>query len=85
MGQGQEAHFETIGWQVNPAVENGAEKGREARAEVALELTTGRTPRESLDAISATCVSCHTRYRDFSGQLNIQQASADLLRDVLDR
>jgi hypothetical protein len=28
---------------------------------------------ESLDGISATCISCHSRYRDFSGQLITQQ------------
>jgi cytochrome c556 len=26
----------------------------------------------SLDAISDTCISCHSRYRDFSGQLRSQ-------------
>lgn len=30
-----------------------------------------------LDAISSTCTSCHTRYRDLSGQLNVRQVSAD--------
>lgn len=32
---------------------------------------------ESLDAISATCISCHSRYRDISGQLNIQQSAGN--------
>lgn len=32
---------------------------------------------KSLDAISATCLSCHSRYRDFSGQLDVQRAAAD--------
>jgi cytochrome c556 len=27
---------------------------------------------KSLDAIGDTCISCHTRYRDFSGQLRSQ-------------
>lgn len=31
----------------------------------------------SLDAINSTCISCHSRYRDFSGQLNFRQASAE--------
>ena len=30
----------------------------------------------SLDAISSTCISCHSRYRDFSGQMNMQRVSA---------
>jgi cytochrome c556 len=30
----------------------------------------------SLDGINATCISCHSRYRDFSGKLNSRQASA---------
>ncbi len=29
---------------------------------------------ESLIAISATCLSCHSRYRDFSGQLDIRRS-----------
>lgn len=33
--------------------------------------------RKSLDAISVTCLSCHSRYRDFSGQLDVQRAAAD--------
>ena len=28
----------------------------------------------SLDAISATCISCHSRYRDFAGELDTQRA-----------
>jgi hypothetical protein len=32
---------------------------------------------ESLDAISATCISCHSRYRDFSGQLITQPSAGD--------
>jgi phage-related protein len=32
---------------------------------------------ESLDAISATCISCHSRYRDFSGQLITRQSAGD--------
>lgn len=28
-----------------------------------------------IDGINSTCVSCHSRYRDFSGQLNRTQAS----------
>lgn len=31
---------------------------------------------EALDAISSTCISCHSRYRDFSGELNMQRVSA---------
>ena len=31
---------------------------------------------QSLDAINSTCISCHSRYRDFSGLLQIHQASA---------
>jgi cytochrome c556 len=30
----------------------------------------------SLDAISVTCVSCHSRYRDFSGELNLEGVAA---------
>ena len=30
-----------------------------------------------MDGINATCVSCHSRYRDFSGLLNRTQASLD--------
>jgi hypothetical protein len=36
-----------------------------------------------MDGINATCIACHSRYRDFSGQLNRTQASvgrAELLR-----
>lgn len=29
-----------------------------------------------MDAINATCISCHSRYRDFAGQLNTAQTSA---------
>ena len=29
---------------------------------------------QSLDAISATCISCHSRYRDFAGELDTQRA-----------
>jgi cytochrome c556 len=29
-----------------------------------------------LNAISSTCISCHSRYRDFAGQLDTQRASA---------
>lgn len=36
--------------------------------------------RKSLDAISVTCLSCHSRYRDFAGQLDIQRAAADDVR-----
>jgi hypothetical protein len=31
---------------------------------------------QSLDALNATCISCHSRHRDFSGQLNMKQLSA---------
>ena len=31
----------------------------------------------SLDAISSTCISCHSRYRDFTGELEPRRASAD--------
>jgi hypothetical protein len=31
----------------------------------------------SLDAISATCISCHSQYRDFTGELGPRKASAD--------
>jgi soluble cytochrome b562 len=30
----------------------------------------------SLDSINATCISCHSRYRDFSGQLDFPRAAA---------
>ncbi len=29
-----------------------------------------------MDLINSTCISCHSRYRDFSGQLNTPKASA---------
>ena len=32
---------------------------------------------KSLEAINATCISCHSRYRDISGLLQIHQASAE--------
>jgi len=31
----------------------------------------------SLDAISSTCISCHSRYRDFTGELEPRKASAE--------
>jgi cytochrome c556 len=31
----------------------------------------------SLDAISSTCISCHSRYRDFAGQVNMNRAAAE--------
>jgi cytochrome c556 len=34
--------------------------------------------RRDLDSIHATCLSCHNRYRDFSGQLNTTQTSLPL-------
>jgi hypothetical protein len=47
-------------------------------------LRFGRAAREkkveqmqrSLDGINATCVSCHSRYRDFSGQLDVRRVAA---------
>jgi hypothetical protein len=30
----------------------------------------------SLEAISVTCVSCHSRYRDFSGEFNLERVAA---------
>jgi len=30
-----------------------------------------------LTAISATCLSCHSRYRDFSGELDVRRAAVD--------
>jgi hypothetical protein len=41
----------------------------------------GEEMQASLDAINATCVSCHSRYREFSGQLNIQPSAGDQSRD----
>lgn len=32
-----------------------------------------------MDAINATCISCHSRYRDFSGQLNTTQSLLPLI------
>ena len=40
---------------------------RQVAMYLARELT-----KNSLDAIGDTCISCHTRYRDFSGQLRSQ-------------
>jgi hypothetical protein len=34
--------------------------------------------RAQLNAISSTCISCHSRYRDFAGELNTQRAGAHL-------
>jgi hypothetical protein len=31
----------------------------------------------SLDAINSTCISCHSRFRDFAGQLDVQRVTAD--------
>lgn len=33
--------------------------------------------RAALDSITATCVSCHARYRDFAGDLQVQQVNAE--------
>jgi hypothetical protein len=45
--------------------------GRAARANQVEQM------QESLDAINATCISCHSRYRDLSGELNTQQSAGD--------
>ena len=42
------------------------------------EAAAARKPAEMqqhLDAITATCVSCHTRYRDLAGALDVQRVS----------
>jgi hypothetical protein len=31
----------------------------------------------SLDQINSACIACHSRYRDFAGELNTRKASAD--------
>jgi len=33
---------------------------------------------QQMDGINSTCISCHSRYREFSGQLNRIQASATI-------
>jgi hypothetical protein len=46
--------------------------GQAARAKNMEEVQSG------LNAISSTCLSCHSRYRDFAGELEFQRVSRDL-------
>jgi hypothetical protein len=45
--------------------------GQAARARNMEEVQSG------LNAISSTCISCHSRYRDFAGELEFQRVSRD--------
>ena len=49
------------------------------------QAATGRDAdgiRQALDGITATCLSCHMRYRDVAGELKVQQVSAPQQRGL---
>jgi hypothetical protein len=64
---------DTVGFQAeaNLLRDQALRLGQAARAQKVEQM------QQSLDAISSTCISCHSRYRDFAGQLNMQRVSAE--------
>ena len=60
------------------ARERGVRWRAESRGlDLAIGINNVERMQRTFDRINASCIGCHSRFRDFAGQLDFQRASAE--------